>query len=168
MGFNAAWFAKAASWILVALTVGFVGAVYLGAKLFPPGPAPGKLETGAGQSASAPTGSASGEHAGDESPDTAQSGHQTDRLPGRVENSGPAQRSANEKGQATDPPRYQASRSEFVASDQEELRIGQQERRRLRAQRRTDLENANASLHRRPRKTPPEDTRAQPFFPFRF
>src|SRR5918995_781212 len=62
VGFNAAWFAKIAVCIFGALAVGFVGAVYIGAKLFEPEQV--RIESRSDRSMSLPSTPAAGpEHA---------------------------------------------------------------------------------------------------------
>jgi hypothetical protein len=177
VGFNAAWFAKIAICILLALGAGFAGSLYLGAKLFAPVDEAAKLETRSTQSlgkqpssvvppmprerADVPTykdvephSSAVTPHqpASSAEPNTAQA---TQELP-------------DAKHQATEPARNRSGRDERVGNAESELRLGQQERRRLRAERRRNLENANAGQNKRLKKLPREDTRDEPFFPFRF
>jgi hypothetical protein len=177
VGFNAAWFAKVAFWLLLALVAGFAGSLYLGAKLFGPVDEAAKLETRNIQSIEAQTGSAGPPipreradippHKDVEPHASAETAHQ----PGSPAEPNPAQATQalpDAKRQVTEPARNQAHRSDLVGNTESELRLGQQERRRLRAERRRSLENANASQNRRLKKLPRDDTRDEPFFPFRF
>jgi hypothetical protein len=168
VGFNAARFAKIAICILLALGAGFAGSLYLGAKLFAPVDEAAKLETRSTQSlgkqpssvvppmprerADVPTYKDVEPHSSAVTPHQPASSVE---LP-------------DAKHQATEPARNRSGRDERVGNAESELRLGQQERRRLRAERRRNLENANAGQNKRLKKLPREDTRDEPFFPFRF
>jgi hypothetical protein len=177
VGFNAAWFAKIAFCILLALVAGFAGSLYLGAKLFAPVDEPAKLETRSVQSIAEQTSSAVPPiprertdvpaHKDVEPRSSTVTAHQP-ATPAEPNTAQATQSLPDVKHHATEPARNRASRDQRVGNTESELRLGQQERRRLRAERRRNLENANASQNKRLKKLPREDTRDEPFFPFRF
>jgi hypothetical protein len=169
VGFNAVWFAKAASCALLALLVGFAGSLYLGAKLLGPVDETTKLETRSNQSIAAQTkpynpreGANAQPHDDIESQSTSEVVH----PPMAIHAAPTLQSHSAAKPDVIEPGTKQAISGNLPTGNQEELRLGQQERRRLRAERRKSLENANANLHRGPKPRP--DTRDEPFFPFRF
>lgn len=170
MGFNAAWFAKAAFCALIALVAGFAGSLYLGAKLLGPVDEATKLETRSNQSIAAQTKPLTlPEQAIVQTPNDMEAPSTPEvMLPPKVNSTATSEPLPAAKGNAAQPPSKQAVRDAMTTSNPEELRLGQQERRRLRAERRKSLENANASVHRGAKKPPPQDTGNEPFFPFRF
>jgi hypothetical protein len=153
VGFDAAWVSKAAICILAALVAGLFGSPYFGTKYLdaPPRAADRTIESKAA-SESAP-------------------GSPVERDPG------PSARTAISSDADSDRtvPRQTGSPSEATrsgreaskAESREELRIGQQERRRLRAERRKNLENTNARMQTSPNGKPRQTGRSEPFFPFR-
>jgi len=170
--FTAAWFAKAAACAFVALVVGFVGSLYVGIRLLQPVDETTKLEMRSNQSIAAQAkpylrrengnARAQGETEG---PAASEVVHSPVTATHAATAPGPP---SPAKRDVTEPEAKQALRDTAVTDNEEELRLGQQERRRLRAARRKSLENANASFPRGGKKAPPQVAGDEPFFPFRF
>ena len=154
MGFDATWFAKAGICIVLALVVGFFGSLFVGAKYLgsSQGPADRTIESKA--------------------PPQAAPGSVVARDPAPpVQNLQTAPGADSDHNNALQTPSApQAARSGRdapIAESREELRLGQQERRRLRAERRKNLENANARMQKPQQGSRRQDDRNEPFFPFR-
>ena len=160
MGFNAAWFARASLFVLLALAVGFLGSLYVGAKFLEPlsGTAKRDLRS-AGPRQQSPA------------PNVVNDAAETRAAPPvTADQKAPAVPAVPTRDvarpQDADRALPQAGREKPAANAREELRLGQQERRRLRAERRRALDNARAE--RRPGRRPREEFRNEPpFFPFR-
>ena len=164
MGFNAARFARASLFILVALAVGFLGSLYVGAKFFESTSGTAKRDLRAAQPG-APERDAFSRAPGSNDVSTP-----PPALPQTAESKGSAVSLAPNaaKTEEGDPGLQKSGREKPVANTRDELRLGQQERRRLRAERRKALDDANASVPRRRRQQPREILREEaPFFPFR-
>jgi hypothetical protein len=162
VGFNAARFARASLFILVALAVGFLGSLYVGAKFFEPTSGTAKRDLRAAQPRP-PERDASSRVPGSNDVSTP-----PPVPPQTAESKGSAPAPNAARTEQGDPGLQKSGREKPVANTRDELRLGQQERRRLRAERRKALDDANASVPRRPRQQPREILREEtPFFPFR-
>ena len=154
MGFDAAWFAKAGICILLALVVGFLGSLYVGAKYLGSSHGPADRTT----ESKAPPPAAPGPVATRDPVPPAQTVQTAPDLESDRNNA---------LHTPSAPQASQPGRDAAVAESREELRLGQQERRRLRAERRKNLENANARMQKPQPGSRRQDDQNEPFFPFR-
>lgn len=148
MGYDAAALAKAGICILLALVVGFFGSLYVGAKYLDSSHGPAARPIESKEASQSPPVA--------RDPDPPSPSAQATPDTGNDRTITPQTRSAPEAGHA--------GREPAVTESRDELRLGRQERRRLRAERRKSLENANGRMQK-----PQTDTRRheEPFFPFR-
>jgi hypothetical protein len=173
VGFDSVRLANVAFGAVLALAVGFFGALYLGARLFTPAEeaTSRELRSGLPMKEQAKSGEPpilrepEGEQTGRDPQPAGQAATSNalsttapaDRAPVMQARPGAAR-------QVTEPAN---NPDDLVRNSQGELRLGRQERRRLRAERRRALEDAKAGLRERPRAIPREGARDGPFFPFR-